>query len=61
LKVKNEAVLQAETLDGNEPDKAAEEAYYGYQGRNRNQKNQNQGQYQNQGQGQAQQYNNQSA
>ena len=31
LEVKNEAVLQAETLDGNEPDKAAEEVYYGYQ------------------------------
>jgi len=59
LKVKNEAVLQAETLNGNKPDKTAEEAYYGYQGRNRNQKNQ--GQYQNQGQGQARQYNNQSA
>jgi hypothetical protein len=42
LKVKNEAVLLAETLDGNEPDKTAEEAYYGYQGRNGNQKNQGQ-------------------
>jgi len=42
LEVKNEAVLLAETLDGNEPDKAAEEAYYGYQGRNGNQKNQGQ-------------------
>ena len=29
LKVKNEAALQAETLNGNKPDKTAEEAYYG--------------------------------
>jgi hypothetical protein len=55
MEAKNEAVLQTETLDDNEPEEAAEDAYYGYQnqGRNRNQ-NRNQGQFQNQGQGQSQ-------
>jgi len=66
MEVKNEAVLQTETLDDNEPEEAAEDAYYGYQnqGRNRNQNPRNQGQgyqnqgqgYQNQGQGQSRQW-----
>ncbi len=47
MEVKNEAVLQTETLDGNEPDESAEDAYYGYQGRNRNYRDQNRGQDQN--------------
>ncbi len=51
---KSEAVLQTETPDGNEPEDTAEDAYYGYQGRDRNYRNQNRGQYQYQGQNQNQ-------
>jgi hypothetical protein len=32
MEAKNEAVLQTETLDDNEPVEPADEAYYGYQG-----------------------------
>ena len=48
MEAKNEAVLQTETFDDNEPEDATEEAYYGYQGKNRNQRNQHQNQCQNQ-------------
>jgi len=53
LEVKNEVVLQAETIEEIAPDQGTYDAYYGYQPQNRNRNQQGQqGQQRNQGQGQ---------
>jgi len=53
LEVKNEVVLQAETIEEIAPDQGTDDAYYGYQPQNRNRNQQGQqGQQRNQGQGQ---------
>jgi hypothetical protein len=44
LKPKNKAITQSETLDDNEPEESAEEAYYEYQNQGKQHQNQSQNQ-----------------